>query len=385
MKIPISYTVKSLFQRKVSTSMTVASFALVVIVLLALLAMVQGVNETLISAGAPDRLFVLNRNATTENQSRISPKDASSVGLFPEIKLDANGNPITSDEVVKTNYTEDRQGNRTQVNFRGIDLQQARKVHYQMNLIEGRFFNPAMSDEVILGKSVYDGMGAHIGDTFTANQRTWRIVGVFEDDGSPFESEIWTSRNNMALGFNIYEISSIWMVVKNPDLMSSLIDKINADRNIFVYAISEKQYFEQGTAAAQSFQALTWFIALILSIGAVFSAMNTMYASLADRESELGVLRAIGFQASAVRWSALLETLIMAVLGCGVATILVIFFQGTTFRTPLTGLGNVTFRLTITPQLIITGFIFSLVMGIIGGWVPARQATKIPIIEAINS
>lgn len=385
MKIPIMYSIKSLFQRKVSTTMTIASFALVVVVLMALLAMVQGVNETLISAGAKDRLFVLNKNATTENQSRIAAADLPALGLFPEVKLNAQGRPVTSAEMVKTTYAEQSSGLRTQVNFRGVAPRKARSVHYQMKIIEGRFFDPSMADEVMLGKTVFDGMGAHLGDRFTANGHTWRVVGVFTDNGSPFESEVWTSYGGMALGFNFFDFSSVWMLVDEPDQTAPLVDKLNSDPRLFVYAISEKQYFEQGTTAALGFQALTWFIAFVLSIGAIFSAMNTMYASLADRAGELGALRAIGFQVSAVRWTALLETLVMAVVGWGIAALLVFFLQGTTFRTPLTGLGYVTFKLTITAPLIITGFVFSLIMGILGGWVPARHATNIPIIEALNS
>jgi len=384
MRIPVSYSIKSLFQRKVSTIMTVASFGLVVVVLIALLSMVQGVNETLISAGAPDRLFVINKNATTENQSRLSVKDVQTVGLYPEIKLDASGHPVTSTESVKTTYAEGMAGDRIQVNFRGVDLEKARKVHDQLELTEGRFFDPSMGDEVIVGRSIFDGMGADIGDHFTANRRKWRIVGVFKDGGSPFESEVWTSRKNMALGFNLHEISSVWMLVNDPDQMPQLIQKLNEDRNMFVYAMSEKQYFAQGTSAARGFQALTWFIAIVLSVGAIFSAMNTMYASIADRAGELGALRAIGFQAASVRWATLIETLVMALLGWVLATFVVFLLQGTTFRTPLVGLGYVTFKLTITPLLIFIGFIFSLIMGVVGGWVPARYATKIPIIEALN-
>lgn len=385
MKIPVMYSIKSLLQRKTSTAMTIGSFTLVVVVLLALLAMVQGVNETLISAGAEDRLFVLNKNATTENQSRINAGDLPALGLFPEIKLNALGYPLTSPEMVKTTYAETQSGLRTQVNFRGVDLDKARSVHYQLKLTEGRFFDPSMGNEVILGKTVFDGMDVHVGDRFTANRETWQIVGVFSDNGSPFESEIWTSHGNMALGFNLYEFSSVWMVVNHPSQTATLVNKLNSDPTLFVYATSEKQYFAQGTTAALGFQALTWLIAFVLSIGAIFSAMNTMYASLADRAGELGALRAIGYQVSAVRWTALLETLAMAIIGWAIASLLVLFAEGTTFRTPLTGLGNVTFKLTITPMLILIGFAFSLLMGVLGGWVPARQATKISIIEALNS
>jgi len=384
MKVPVSYSIKSLFQRKISTAMTIASFALVVIVLLALLAMVQGVNATLISSGAKDLLFVINRNATTENQSLIPAKDIPVLSIYPEIKLDKKGQAVLSKEIVRTSYAEYGANKKIQVNFRGVNLPQALKVHYNMRLIKGSFFTPSSTEEVIVGQNIYDAMGLHVGDRFTAEGYPWRIVGVFSDNGSPFESEIWTSVNNMILGFDVHDFSSVWMVAQSPNQMSGLIDKINNNPNIFVSATSEKSYFAQGTVAAKGFQALTWFIAIVLSIGAIFSAINTMYASLADREGEIGVLRAIGFQARAVQWATLLETVIMALLGWMIASVLVFFLQGITFRTPLTGLGYVSFKVTVTPLLIITGFVFSLVMGVVGGWIPSRHAAQIPIIEALN-
>lgn len=384
MKVPVSYSIKSLFQRKISTAMTIASFALVVIVLLALLAMVQGVNATLISSGAKDRLFAINQNTTTENQSLISAKDIPVLSMYPEIKIGKNGLPIISKEMVRTSYAEYGRGKKIQVNFRGVDLPMALKVHYNVQLVKGRFFDPSSTEEVIVGQNIYNAMGLHVGDRFIANGYRWRIVGVFTDNGSPFESEIWTSVNNMILGFDIHDYSSVWMVATNPKQMSRLIDKINNNPNIFVSAISEKSYFAQGAVAAEGFQALTWFIAIVLSIGAIFSAINTMYASLADREGEIGVLRAIGYQYRAVQWATLLETVIMALLGWVVASVLVFFLQGITFRTPLTGLGYVSFKVTVTPLLLVTGFVFSLVMGIVGGWLPSRHAAKIPIVEALN-
>lgn len=385
MNIPFKYIFKSLFQRRASTSMTIGAFALVVLVLIALLAMVEGVNRTLISAGSPDRMFVIDQNATNENQSRISAADVRAVELYGEVKTDAQAQPYASEEVVKTSYLELPGEERLQINFRGLDPGPAQKVHYQMQLMDGRFFDPDAINEVMLGKSIYESTQLDVGERFIANQVVWTVVGVFSDNGSPFESEIWTSRNNMAIGFDRTSVSSVWMVVRNPSQIEDFVEQINEDPTLFLYATTESDYFAQGTQAAQSFQLLTWFIALVMSIGAIFSAMNTMYASVADRTGELGMMRAIGFQARSVRLATQIEALLMALIGGLLACAIAFLFQGMTFRTPLTGLGYVTFRLTLTPFVFVTGLLFSLVMGTVGGWIPARHSVQIPIVEAINN
>jgi len=190
---------------------------------------------------------------------------------------------------------------------------------------------------------------------------------------------------NLGLIFDRPEVTSIWALIKDPDLMSSFVDQLNHQKMLNVYATSEQDYFKQGTTAAQGFQILTWFIAVVMSVGAIFSAMNTMYASIADRADELAIMRALGFRSRSVRLATLIESLIMALSGGILASLIALLFQGITFRTPLTGLGYVTFEVTLTPELIITGILFSIFMGIMGGWLPSRRATHLSIIEALNS
>ena len=385
MKIPLIYIVRSLFQRKSSTLITIISFTLVVLALISLLAMIEGVNKTLISSGAPDRMFIINKNATNENQSRLSQLDIQIIGTYNQIKLDDNAFPVMSNETVKTSYVENEAGVRFQTNFRGVDLNNALKVHYQLMLVQGRFFRPESRDEVIVGKEVFSALNADLGDQITTPVGKFTIIGVFEDNGSPFESEVWTNVTNLGLIFDRPEVTSIWALIKDPDLMSSFVDQLNHQKMLNVYATSEQDYFKQGTTAAQGFQILTWFIAVVMSVGAIFSAMNTMYASIADRADELAIMRALGFRSRSVRLATLIESLIMALSGGILASLIALLFQGITFRTPLTGLGYVTFEVTLTPELIITGILFSIFMGIMGGWLPSRRATHLSIIEALNS
>ncbi len=384
MKIPLQYIIRSLLQRKSSTFMTIASFTLVVLALIALLSMLEGVNKVLINAGKPDRLFVINENATNENQSRLSKKESLILSTYPEIRLDANARPMISEEIVKTTYIEKNSSIRIQTNFRGVDLDNALKVHYGLKLIAGRMFNPDAPNEVIIGKSIYNGLDIDTGEQFTSQNMKWTIVGIFEDNGSIFESEVWTSRTNMELLSGSTDISSIWVLVKNPQLTDSLVNSLNNNQSLSVFAISEQDYFKQGTTASRGFLALTWFITIMMSIGAIFSAMNTMFASLSDRAGELAALRAIGFQVRSIRLATLIESSVMSITGGIIASLISISLNGITFRTLMTGLGYVTFQITVTPFLITTGLLFATFMGVLGGWIPARHATRIPIIEALN-
>ncbi len=384
MNIPLIYVVRSLLQRKGSTALTIGSFALVVLVLIALLSMVRGINQTLISSGEPDRMFAIDKEASAENQSRLSYPDALAVGTYGQVRLDERARPLTSYELVGTTYADGPGGERVQVNFRGVDLDEALRVHNQLRLRAGRFFDPDAEGEVIAGKGIVGGLGIPIGGTFSARQNTWRVVGVFSDGGSPSESEIWTSRSNMDLLFDKDYISSVWALVKDPSLTAQLVTQLNQDKTLSVFATTEQDYFAQGAGTARGLQALAWFVAVIMSIGAVFSAMNTMYASVSDRAGELGTLRAIGFTPGSVLRATLLEALILAVAGGVLAGLLALALNGITFRTPVPGIGFVSFAFAVTPGLLAVGVVFSVVMGLVGGWVPARYATRMPIIDALK-
>ncbi len=163
-----------------------------------------------------------------------------------------------------------------------------------------------------------------------------------------------------------------------------MVRSLNNNPSLSVFAISEQDYFKQGTTASRGFLALTWFITIMMSIGAIFSAMNTMFASLSDRAGELAALRAIGFQVRSIRLATLIESSVMSVTGGIIASLISISLNGIMFRTLMTGLGYVTFQITVTPFLITTGLLFATFMGVLGGWIPARHATRIPIIEALN-
>ncbi len=385
MKIPFVYIVRSLIRRLRSTTLTLSAFGLVVFSLLMLLSMVEGVNDMLISSGAPDRVIAFNANVTSENHSQLSPRDVRAVGDHEAVKLTAEGVPYASAEVVKTAYAISPRGDRVQANFRGVDLRQAQLVHNRLRLIAGRFFNPDVEDEVILGRKVRDAMGTTLGDRFEAQRASWRVVGVFEDGGSMVESEIWTSAGNVILAYNKSSVSSVWIRVNDPDQTARVVRQLNDDARLSVYATTEKDLYAQGFAAARGLQALAWVVAVIMAIGAVFSAMNTIFASVADRAGELAAMRAIGFQGRSVRMSLMIEAQVIAFSGGLLACLMGWALDGVTVRTLLPGMGVIGFQFKVSFQLLGIAAAFSLVLGLLGGWFPARHAVRRNIVQALNS
>ncbi len=378
------YIVRSLYQRAGSTLLTVGSFGLVIFSLVILLAMVEGVNEMLIASGSTDRVLAFNENVNSENHSQMLPRDVLSIRNNPAVKLTPEGLPYASSEVVKTASATSPRGDRIQTNFRGVEPADAVRVHNQLHLVAGRFFNPASEDEVIIGLQMHNGLGTKLGDYFEAQHATWRIVGVFEDGGSTAESEIWTTAQNVAQAYNKSSISSVWIRVNDPARIEDVVGQINADPVMAVYATTEQQHYAQGFAAARGLQILAWLIAGIMAAGAVFSAMNTMYASIADRAGELAALRAIGFQRQSVLAVVITEALIVALVGGFLASTAGWMLDGLTIRTLIPGLGMIGFKVSISLQLLATAMGFSALLGLIGGWIPGRYAINMHIVQALN-
>ncbi len=385
MKIPFRYITRSLFRRLGSTLLTVSSFGLVIFSLVILLAMVEGVNEMLIASGAPDRILTFNENVTSENHSQLTAVEVSAISSYEGVKLTATGLPYASSEIVTTTYVNSPRGDRIQANFRGVDLEKIPLVHHELRIVDGRLFNPNAEDEVILGRQVFEALGIQLGSRFEAKQETWRVVGVFEEKGSVAESEIWTGSRNIALRLKKGSISSVWIRVNDPGQTDAVVQQLNVDPGLSVYAATETAHYAQGFATARGMQVLAWLIAGIMAVGAIFSAMNTMYASIADRTGELAAMRAIGFEALSVKFMVIIEAVIIALTGGVMACLLGWGLDGTTIRTILPGLGTVGFQFSISWQLLGIALSFAGLLGLVGGWVPARYAIKSNLVQALNS
>src|SRR5580704_5260542 len=308
MAIPLKYNFRSLLVRRVSTLMTGGGIALVVAVFVVVMAMVAGLASSITEAGSPDNLIVLRKGATTETYSNITLDQFDTLKFLPGVKHDADGQPYASPELPVQVLMESEQGGRDNIVIRGV-LPVAQKLHDKLHLIAGRMFNPSVR-EVIVGKGLHGRYkNCSVGSTLHFGRGDWKVVGMFDADGSSFESEVWADIHDVQADSQrgaYYAIARLKLAPGADD--HALITRIADDPRINLQAEPETQYYKEQSVVANQLRVLGMIVAVIMGVGAIFAAMNTMYASVSSRTSEIGTLRALGFTPRAVLGSFLLES-----------------------------------------------------------------------------
>jgi putative ABC transport system permease protein len=385
MAIPLKYNFRSLLVRRVSTLMTGGGIALVVAVFVVVMAMVAGLASSITEAGSPDNLIVLRKGATTETYSSLSLDQFDTLKFLPGIKHDADGQPYASPELPVQVLLESVQGGRDNIVIRGV-LPVAQKVHDKLHIIEGRWFNPSVR-EVIVGKGLHGRYkNCSVGSTIHFGRGDWKVVGMFDADGSSFESEVWADIHDVQADSqrgSYYAIARLKLAPGADE--QALINRIADDPGINLQAEPEAQYYKDQSVVANQLRWLGMIVAVIMGVGAVFAAMNTMYASVSARTSEIGTLRALGFTPGAVLSSFLLESLILATLAGLAGIILALPINGLS-----TSFGNfqtfstLSFNFRVTPAIMIEAMAFAALMGTFGGWLPARQAMRLSVVNALR-
>jgi putative ABC transport system permease protein len=365
--------------------MTGGGIALVVAVFVVVMAMVAGLASSITEAGSPDNLIVLRKGATTETYSNMTLDQFDTLKFLPGIKHDADGQPLASQELPVQVLLESNQGGRDNIVIRGV-LPIAQKVHDKLRITEGRMFNPSVR-EVIVGKGLHGRYkNCSVGSTLHFGRGDWKVVGMFEADGSSFESEVWADIHDVQADSqrgSYYAIARLKLAPGADDKM--LIARIADDPRINLQAEPESQYYKDQSVVANQLRVLGMIVAVIMGIGAVFAAMNTMYASVSARTSEIGTLRALGFTPGAVLGSFLLESLMLASLAGIAGIILALPINGfsTSFGNFMT-FSTLSFNFRVTPAIVIEAMLFAALMGTFGGWLPARQAMRLSVVNALR-
>ncbi|HKM99057.1 MAG TPA: ABC transporter permease [Candidatus Binataceae bacterium] len=385
MAIPLKYNVRSLLVRRVSTAMTAGGIALVVAVFVIVMAMVAGLGSAISDTGSSDNVVVMRKGSTTETSSAVNLDQFDALKFLPQIKRDASGNPLASPELPVQVLMERPGGTRDNVVVRGV-LPVALLVHQNVHIIEGRMFKPALN-EVIVGKAL-TGRYANtkVGSTMRFGRGTWKVVGIFDAGGSSFESEVWADIHNVQDDTQrgaYYACARLKMVPGTDE--DAFIKRIADDPRINLQAQNELDYYKDQSVVANQLRALGMVVAVIMGIGAVFAAMNTMYASVSARTTEIGTLRALGFQPGAVLVSFLLESLALALAAGAIGVFLAMPINGfsTSFGNFIT-FSTMAFAFRVTPSVVLQALVFAVVMGVLGGWLPARQAMKMQVVEALR-
>lgn len=385
MAIPLSYNIRNLVVRKTTTIMTAVGIALTVAVLLAVLALVAGLRSAFASTGDPLHVLVLRKGGNAELTSIVTQESFQVIKAFPGIAKGPDGQPLASLEVVSViNLPNVDSPNGMNVTLRGLPVSGIQLRH--LKLLRGRWFTPGKR-EVVVGKNVAKRTpGAQFGKQLKFGKGYWTVVGILDGGQSAYNSEIWGDASQVASDFNrANSLSSALLQADNEVAVQSLIHALGDDRRLTVDAMTEKTYYEQQTISSAPVQYLGIFVSIIMAVGSCFAAMNTMYAAVGRRAKEVGTLRVLGFTKGSILLSFFLESLLLSLVGGAIGILLVLPLNNVT-----TGIGNfitfseTAFNFRVTPAIMVEGVLFALIMGALGGFLPARQAAKKEILTALR-
>jgi len=383
--VPIRYNLRSLLERRATSLMTVVGLGMVAMIFVILFGFIGGLKGTMLSAGADRNWVLTSKGAPNETGSYIPHDPLEIVRVRPEIATDENGQPLFSPEVFAgVNISRDKHVREFAL-LRGVKPI-ALRVHRSMHLVSGRW--PARGQgEWTIGEKVQARQPyLTIGSQFHFGRRNWTIVGVFSDDDSARESEIWTDYNDLLTdaGDNRQDTNSIHVVLK-PGMSTEFVQALANDGRLKLDALTEHDYYESQTKVIDQLRSLGLIVALALGIGAIFGGMNTMYTAVARREREIGVLRVLGFSRGNILTSFVIESALLG-LGGGVAGIALAFLVawGTGLNSRLLSVGSTFFSYRPTPTAIAAGIVSAAVIGVIGGLAPAWRAARIGVIESLR-
>jgi putative ABC transport system permease protein len=394
MAIPISYNVRNLKLRKGLTVMTALGIALTVTTAIFLMALLAGLNRAFVSSGSSLNVLVLRKGSESELTGGFDAALFPVLKTLPGIKTDSRGEPIASGEwnVVIVLPRRDGTGE-VNVTVRGMmpeglemRLLPAEKSRPGVKLVEGRWFQTGQR-EVVVSKSIRERFAhANIGDTMWFGKGSWKVVGVFDAGGSAYESEIWGDVNQMASDFDRQGgYSSAYLRATDPIAADALTKRVSDDQRLKLDGMLETDYYAKQTSSGAPIKYIGMVVAIIMAIGSIFAAMNTMYAAVAYRGREIATLRVIGFSRPAILTSFVLESLLLALLGALVGIVLMLPFDGRQYGTSnQVTFSEVVFGLRITWQVAGYAILFALVMGFFGGLAPAWHAARQNILNALR-
>jgi ABC-type lipoprotein release transport system permease subunit len=387
MKIPFSYIARNLWTRRLTTFLTAGGLALVVFVFATVLMLDEGLRTTLVTTGEYNNVVVIRRSAETEVQSGVDRKQASVVASHPAIALGADGQLLVSKETVVLISLPKRGSDKpSNVVIRGVSERGA-LMRPQVKLTEGRMFQPGAS-EIIAGASIARRfVGAGIGETLRFGQREWTVVGLFDAQNSGFDSEIWGDAEQLMQAFRRTAFSSVIVRLNDTGDFERFKKETESDPRLTLQAKREQVFYADQSKALSGFISyLGLALSIIFSIGAMIGATITMYASVANRVGEIGTLRALGFQRRSILAAFLAEAMLLALVGGAAGLFCASFMQFLSFSTTnFQSFSELAFGFKLNPAIVIKTIMFSLLMGFIGGFLPAVRAARLKIVDALRA
>lgn len=388
MPLPISYNVRNVMQRRASTVATALGMALVVAILIGALALASGFQAALIQTGSTENLIALRTGADSEISSGVSRNAANILRALPDVAVGPDRRPLVStDMVVLINAPRVGQTGSSNVTIRGIDPTSL-ALRPQVRIVEGRMFRPG-TDEVIVGRRIAPRFAdCGIGDHLQFGHREFIVVGHFEAGGTSFESEVWGDNAVLMPALNRNDaFQSVTVRMRDPARFQALKKQLEADPRLGVQVRTERDWYSSQSQLMGSVLRIAGiFITLIMAIGAIFGAMNTMYAAVGSRTREIGTLLVLGFSPASITFSFLIESVILALIGGLLGCLLALPINGiTTSTTNWSSFSEVAFAFRVTPAAMLAGLLFAAMMGLVGGFLPALKAARQPLASALRA
>lgn len=378
---------RNLPQRVGSSLVAVIGVAAVVLVFAAVLSMAQGFERTMITAGADDTAIILRDGATSELTSGLSNEQVLIIADAPGVLKDGDTSVMSAELYVIVDVRKKANNTEANVPFRGVQGS-AFDVRKNVELVDGRMFEEG-KNEIVVGRSAQqEFIGLETGSSIRFGQSEWQIVGSFEAGGSVSESELWTDVRVLQ---NAYRrgnsFQSVRVKLQNENSIAELKAALDADPRITPDIYTEKEYYSaQAEGLTQFIKLVGYPLTILMSIGAVFGALNSMYSSVSVRGKEIATLRALGFGPFSILVSTIVESTLLAlaggILGGAVAFLVFNGFQVSTLNGP--SFSQVVFDFAVTPDLLVDGLKAALIIGAFGGLLPAIRAARMPVAQALR-
>ncbi len=387
MAIPLSYNVRSMMQRPLSTLATAAGIGLVVAILIGAFALASGFQAALLETGSPANAIVLRTGADSEISSGVSRDAANIIRALPDVATDAQGRALVSAEtVVLINLDRLGQPGSSNVPVRGIDPS-GFALRRDVKIVAGRMFAPG-TDEIIVGRRAARRFAqCAIGDRMRFGQRDFTVVGHFTAGGTAFESEVWGDVAVVGPALDrVDTFESVTFAMRDTARFASLKRQLEKDPRLGVQVRTERDWYaEQSQVLAGVIRGAGVVITLIMAVGAIFGAMNTMYAAVGARTREIATMLVLGFSPFAIMVSFMFESVLLALLGGAIGCVLALPINGiTTSTTNWSSFSEVAFAFRVTPVGMGIGMVFAALMGLAGGFFPALKAARSSLAASLR-
>jgi putative ABC transport system permease protein len=383
----ISMSLQTVPQRLGASSVIVIGIAGVVAVLVSVLAMGAGFQHTLADSGRDDRVIVLRGGSDAELSSNLTRTDVATISNAPGLAKDADGKALLSSELVTVvNVPKLDTGTDANVTMRGVGLKLA-EVRPELKIVSGKMFRPAVRELIAGIGATKQFRGLTVGSVLRLRNVDWTVTGIFSTNGDVHESELLADVDTVASSIERNGYSSAVGLLSNAAAFTAFKDSLTSDPQLKVDVQREREYYaKQSAGLTKTINIVGTTVAVIMAIGAMFGALNTMYSAVAARGLEIATLRAIGFGAFPVLFGVIVESLLLSLLGGAIgASLAWVFFNGHTVSTLGAAFAQVVFQLTVTRALIITGIIWACIIGLLGGFFPALRAARLPVAEALRA